>query len=63
MENETNVTTTHMERGTTRESLAVFGTQTIASSYFNEALLVYKQWKAHRKVDHLQAEVKSMFGT
>ena len=48
---------------TGRYCFSALNQPTIALSYFNEAVLVYKQWKAHRKVDHLQAEVKSMFGT
>lgn len=33
-----------------------------AMKYFNAALLVYGEWKAYRKVNHLQAEMTTMFG-
>jgi hypothetical protein len=34
-----------------------------AVSYFVQSLLVYEEWAAHRKVNHLQAELKGLFGT
>jgi hypothetical protein len=34
-----------------------------AVSFFNEALSAYKKWAAHRKVDHLRAELKDLFET
>jgi hypothetical protein len=40
---------------------SVLNQKKVAMSYFNAALLAYGEWKAHRKVDHLQAEIKSMF--
>ena len=46
-----------------RYCFSVLNQPKISMSYFNEALLAYGDWKAHRKVDHLQAEIKSMFGT
>lgn len=35
----------------------------IAMKYFDAALLVYGEWKAYRKVDHVRAEIPSMVGT
>jgi tetratricopeptide (TPR) repeat protein len=32
-----------------------------AVSYFLQALFVYAEWAAHRKVDHLRAELKTMY--
>jgi hypothetical protein len=33
-----------------------------AATYFRHALLSYQEWKAQRKVDHLQGELMNMFG-
>ena len=33
-----------------------------AVSYFSQALSVYTEWGAHRKVDHLSSELKDIFG-
>ena len=33
-----------------------------ASLYFKNALLVYEEWTAQRKVDHLRAELKVLYG-
>jgi histidine kinase len=34
-----------------------------AVSFFVQSLLVYEEWAAHRKVNHLRAELKGLFGT
>ena len=44
-----------------RYCFSVLNQPKIALSHFNAALVAYGEWKAHRKVDHLQAEIKSMF--
>ena len=44
-----------------RFCFSVLNQPKIAMSYFNAALVSYGEWKAHRKVDHLLAEIKSMF--
>ena len=46
-----------------RYCFSVLNQPKIALSYFNAALAAYGKWKAHRKVDHLLAEIKSMFGS
>ena len=46
-----------------RYCFSVLNQPKIAMSYFNAALAAYGKWKAHRKVDHLLAEIKSMFGS
>ena len=46
-----------------RYCFLVLNQPNLAMTYFNAALLAYGDWKAHRKVDHLQAEIKSMFDT
>jgi hypothetical protein len=45
-----------------RYCFSVLNQPKVAMSYFKAALSTYGEWKAHRKVDHLQAEIKSMFG-
>jgi predicted ATPase len=43
-----------------RYCLSVLNDSSMAMKYFDAALSVYKEWKAHRKVDHLQLEMKTL---
>jgi hypothetical protein len=46
-----------------RYCFSVLNQPTVAMKYFDAALFVYGKWKAYRKVDHLQAEIATMFRT
>lgn len=45
-----------------RYCFSVLNQQNNAILHFNQALLSYEQWKGQRKVDHLRAELISMYG-
>ena len=46
-----------------RYCCSVLNQPKVAMKYFDAALFVYGEWKAYRKVDHLQTEIKMMFGS